>query len=568
MSASQITDLINPMRLRLGIKRAFTGDISEILSELFQNSQRAGARNVQIITDDRGFIYQDDGRGLRNEADFEAIVKLGESGWDQRVEEEQQPMGLGIHSLLAHEKVEAVSFTSNMLSLKLDANRWWTNEQYAVNWRENLNRISFPAPGMNIGITCSKELIEKLVGVLIGNPRVTCSPAQGYYDLLNITLNDTAINTKIHGAALPMVPLIEADYQNNRLVIGLHDKSGYSTTTGLWINWFGQMIEVPHHSHFNAYLEVRRGRPVNPMAPSRRGIIKDQALQDLLNFIRDALAGYFTQTAVNEINALALQGFYRDYPEQARNLPVFVAARRKPYESGNDVGEVARSFDPAVFTYEHPPLLLAESVQVVQEDGKVFSDTYGLHTFLEMIGAAYEVLAADQSRLSIQHLWWKPGAQMSLPEGCSLIFHDAGQWGLSTEEKPPIEWRDVSNHVVFTFNDPSNWDVDSVDFTVGGADPQAFYQSDAWAAFDPTNDDGRSYEEMSESYQQSCEREIREIIGNAVPQDFSWGDLIGFVPEGEKIVRLTPEYKGRRNHKPETVSLSLSNGEEVRLRVV
>jgi hypothetical protein len=36
MSASQIDDLINPARLRLGIKRAFTGDINEILSELFQ----------------------------------------------------------------------------------------------------------------------------------------------------------------------------------------------------------------------------------------------------------------------------------------------------------------------------------------------------------------------------------------------------------------------------------------------------------------------------------------------------------------------------------------------------
>jgi hypothetical protein len=60
--SSQISDLINPMRLRLGIKRAFTGDINEILSEAFQNSMRAGARNVQITTDDRGFIYQDDGR--------------------------------------------------------------------------------------------------------------------------------------------------------------------------------------------------------------------------------------------------------------------------------------------------------------------------------------------------------------------------------------------------------------------------------------------------------------------------------------------------------------------------
>jgi hypothetical protein len=34
--SSQIGDLINPVRLRLGIKRAFTGDINEILSESFQ----------------------------------------------------------------------------------------------------------------------------------------------------------------------------------------------------------------------------------------------------------------------------------------------------------------------------------------------------------------------------------------------------------------------------------------------------------------------------------------------------------------------------------------------------
>ena len=103
MSASQIDDLINPAPLRLGIKRAFTGDIHEILSELFGNSQRAGARNAQITTDDRGFIYQDDGRGLRDKSAFEALLKLGESGWDQSVEEEQQPMGLGIHSLLWEE---------------------------------------------------------------------------------------------------------------------------------------------------------------------------------------------------------------------------------------------------------------------------------------------------------------------------------------------------------------------------------------------------------------------------------------------------------------------------------
>ncbi len=567
MSSSQITDLINPMRLRLGIKRAFTGDINEILGELFQNSQRAGARNVRITTDDRGFIYQDDGRGLRDEADFEALIKLGESGWDERVEEEQQPMGLGIHCLLAHEAVESVTFSSNLLSLTLAAQLWWESAVYALHWKDNLKRISFPAPGLSVGVVCAGELTESLVRILTGAPQCTRSPAHGYHDLLDVALNDTPVNTQVPAAALPKVPLIETEYQDNRLVIGLHDKNGYPTTTGLSINWFGQMIEVSGHSHFNAYLEVRRGRPVNPMAPSRRGVVKDQALQSLLDFIRDALADYFASTPAGEINALALQGFYRDYPEQARSLPIFVAARRKPYESGSDASEMAKSLAPAVFSYERPPLLLADEAQFVEEDGKVFSETYGLHTFLELTGPAYEILAADEPRLQVRHLWWKPGAQIPLPYGCSLIFYEAGQWGFGSEDEPPSEWNEVGDHAVFTFNDPSNWDVDSVDFTVGGADPQEFYQADAWSGFDPDNDDGRSHEEMSESYGQSCEREIRKIIGNAVPMNFSWDDLMRFALGGQQIARITPNYETRRARRPQTVTLTLDNDETVELKL-
>lgn len=561
--SSHITDLINPMRLRLGIKRAFTGDIHEILGELFQNSQRAGAQHVRITTDDRGFAYQDDGRGLRNEADFESLIKLGESAWDERVEEEQQPLGLGIHSLLACEEVESVTFSSHLLSLTLATKAWWNSEEYIVRWRDNLKEIGSPAPGMNISVTCSQGLTESLVKVLTGNPQCLRSPAQGYRDLLHITLNDAAINTKVPRAAMPELPLIETEYQHNRLVIGLHDKHGYPTTTGLAINWFGQMIAVNRYSHFNAFLEVRHGRPVNPMAPSRRGIIKDQALQSLLDFIRDVLAGYFASTPAAEINPLALQGFYRDYREQARTLPLFVAARRVPYEPGGDLSELEKSLAPAVFSYANPPLLLADEVRCVEEDGEGFSDSYGLHSFLELTGAAYQVSAADESQLPVRRLWWQPGAQLPLPDDCPLIFYEAGQWGLGSGDEPPTAWNGVGDHTVFTFNDPSNWDVDDVDFTVGGADPQAFYQAEAWAGFNPDNDEGRDYEEMSESYGQSCEREIRKLIGNAVPANFSWGDLTGFVPAGQQIACITPEY----SHRPQTVTLTLLNNETIELKL-
>src|SRR5262245_725067 len=198
----QIGDLINPMRLRLGIKRAFTGDVNEILSECIQNSARAGAQNIQITTDDRGFIYQDDGRGLRDESDFEDLVILGESGWDQHIEESQMPLGLGIHCLLAHDEIESVTFSSNLLSLTIDSRRWFSDPKYAVSWRDNLSTISFPAPGMNIIVKCSKALTTNLIQALTDGWLIHRSPARGYHDPLHITLNGTVVDTSVQDDAM------------------------------------------------------------------------------------------------------------------------------------------------------------------------------------------------------------------------------------------------------------------------------------------------------------------------------------------------------------------------------
>jgi len=130
-----------------------------------------------------------------------------------------------------------------------------------------------------------------------------------------------------------------------------------------------------------------------------------------------------------------------------------------------------------------------------------------------------------------------------------------------------MEWRDVGDHTAFTFNDASTWDADDISFTVGGADPLEFYRSDGWDGFDPFNDTGRSYEEMSEIYGESCECEIRKIIGNAVSNNFAWGDLLRFIPEGQQIVSITPNYKGGRSRNPEAVTLILSDGEKVTLKL-
>jgi hypothetical protein len=165
---------------------------------------------VQITADDRGFIYQDDGRGLRDKSDFEALLKLGESGWDQSIEASQNPMGLGVHALLTHEEVESVIFSSNLLSLTLDARRWRTDFQYAAGWADNLNQICFPSPGLTIGVMCSRALSEQLVNALTDGWQSYRSSARGYHDLLNIEINGKVVDTSVQEDAMPSTPLIEA----------------------------------------------------------------------------------------------------------------------------------------------------------------------------------------------------------------------------------------------------------------------------------------------------------------------------------------------------------------------
>jgi hypothetical protein len=171
-----------------------TSQITDAVNELFHHSRRAGARNVQIITDDRGFIYQDDGHGLRDRSDFEALIELEESERNRRVEVEHQPAGQGIQGLLAQDKVEAVNIASNMLYLTLDAGRWRTDEQYVAGWRNNLHLICFPTPGLNVGVTCAKVLAEQLVQALTSVAQTDHAAARSHDDVLHITLNGVALN--------------------------------------------------------------------------------------------------------------------------------------------------------------------------------------------------------------------------------------------------------------------------------------------------------------------------------------------------------------------------------------
>ena len=87
----------------------FFGSSKSILTELFQNSYRAGAENIRITwnPETRVLEFKDDGRGCNPED----LVVVGDSGWDEN-SPAIDPAGIGVFSILRPEYCERVTYRS------------------------------------------------------------------------------------------------------------------------------------------------------------------------------------------------------------------------------------------------------------------------------------------------------------------------------------------------------------------------------------------------------------------------------------------------------------------------
>ena len=107
---------VNP-RLLTKADRLFTGTVEGRVIEILQNARRAGATEVQIANENGFVIVQDNGSGI---ADFQKLLDLGSSGWDERMEAGEDPAGVGLFSLAPRE----VMITSGNRQIIIDKDGW------------------------------------------------------------------------------------------------------------------------------------------------------------------------------------------------------------------------------------------------------------------------------------------------------------------------------------------------------------------------------------------------------------------------------------------------------------
>ncbi|HOW72218.1 MAG TPA: hypothetical protein PKY77_16585 [Phycisphaerae bacterium] len=110
---------VNP-RLLTKASRLFTGTLQGRIIEILQNARRAGATQVDIANQDGFVIVRDNGQGID---DFAKLLDLGSSGWEEALEESEDPAGVGLFCLATR----AVTIRSKGKRLTI-ADHGWTGE--------------------------------------------------------------------------------------------------------------------------------------------------------------------------------------------------------------------------------------------------------------------------------------------------------------------------------------------------------------------------------------------------------------------------------------------------------
>ena len=124
----------------------YFGAPNAILRELFQNTYRAGAKNVTIAYKENILRFEDDGCG----SDADSLLIAGESGWDES-SIAVDPAGLGAFSFLRPEYVESVRYRSRDWHMTLSPSDLDTGH---VDVEDGLDEVS----GMSVELTLTDQV--------------------------------------------------------------------------------------------------------------------------------------------------------------------------------------------------------------------------------------------------------------------------------------------------------------------------------------------------------------------------------------------------------------------------
>lgn len=513
VNTSQSSKLVNLTRLRASLHGIFNGTFEEVFGELVQNSQRTGATRFEVTFDGGSLFIADNRPGLATIEAFHTLLKLTESDYSGFLMANQAPLGLGFYAALAHPKFTTVIIRSQELSLTIDTARWWSDQDYFANWINLMETLPNPIEGLQVEIHTQgmNQADWDLISSFFNGQSIILG---GYADLLEIYFKGEKVDNfftidilfNAYHSSFSSLKLLDTEYQGNQLTIYLTPEHAYPRGV---VDWYGQIFKVDCTIGF--HLKVRKGLPLNMMAPLRKGAIRDSKWVKLIQFAQDAAFDHILAKDVPSVNQL--KELFRINPTRALECPYLLVRNLVLGEQINellDISEgrlqVVRYDDPDITAFVDKSIYLCVGNEVTELPN-------GLESLVQAAGLVNPCVAIVFNPLRIEHkaMYWHIGESIG-----SRLFYEPG--GYSFDGGEPIPFPMGAELFAINYGGLELPDERGTVY-FSSSNPLAFLDKFGWVAFAP---DGEDPEDFNDRYHLSLRNLKIEIEGDAVPQQFSY----------------------------------------------
>ncbi len=572
---------MNSLRLRDSICRMFNGTTREIISELLQNCQRAGASKVLIeatrVSDTSYMIsFKDNGKGINSIEDLEKLISLGETGFDEIVINKQKPAGLGINSVLVNAGCFYVNILSKKYFLRINKDRWWNDLAYWKNWKLQVRELDESIPthlnwglksdwNFNINFEVSASLYNEITQELTNDSyqlpiTIGYSPYFTVEFKTNYLVDKNGIGANYLGY-LKKLPTDLMEYKKLTKLYSREYRGGLIHIVrdeyhnmGSYVNWYGQLIKIkfPNYTNLYFYYECNEKTftDLTPLNPTRQSFVEDIHYRNFIDAVLDTFLLMTNSSSTNTIhnnsshflNDIIKKSInifnYFDREDLIKNIDYIIVRNCKTKQE-----EILRKD----YVLNNSNIFLFRDNSIRFLDGSISSDQdmyCSFNSFIDSIKSEYSVyLHLDPQSLDDKYykkLKWLAGDKLKTQyENIPLEFRELGEVRIV----PANRYFNNENNTIYTFKPekciliydflPSYEDIEECNIYLGVKNNSTseliesvekclpeLYSSDLF------NNDGSEYENSYEYYKEEVIKPIiRSLKGNFLKNNFTCEDL-------------------------------------------
>jgi hypothetical protein len=342
-----ISAKVNP-RLLSKADRLFTGTLEGRIIEILQNARRAGATHVRIHNKTGCVTVEDNGCGI---TDFQKLLDLGGSGWDEKLEQGEDPAGVGLFCLAPRN----VTIASGNKSVTITPGGW-TGEKINVTESDQVfqgTRLEFCDDQPWDFETVQEHAVFSGLKVVVDGKYCHnmpfCSAEAAEYPDLGCQVEVTSELSNYHRKRASY-------YYRNRILINFH----------------GQVVELEHwpgdeRLGIHILVNLTDRTAIRLMLPARTKVVENAALEKLKAAIEVEYYRYFQRQKEHSLS-------YREYL-RAKELGIDLPEAKPVYS----VSLLHDSYDMAVQVIEPKNFKISDGYLCLDEDLENEHDSTNVH---------------------------------------------------------------------------------------------------------------------------------------------------------------------------------------------